>query len=137
MEPASQLKLDPQVSADSILRYFDYKIEDGNNTVFTLTYSRGDSVSTDSGVSDILVFEVDSFTTAFEAKGKALNNYNVLYEESCFCAEAHSNKPLKISEGEIQGTRINPLTWLIKVKVGMIDLEDTVKVNQKKILSLK
>lgn len=136
-EPASQLILAPQVTADSTLRYYDYEIEYGNNTVFTLTYSRGDSIATDSGVSVIVVFEVDSSRTDFEAKGKNLKNYNVLYEERCFCAEAHSNKPVRISEGEIQGIRINPLTWFVKVKVGMIDIEDTVRVNQKKIISLK
>ena len=136
-EPASQLVLAPQVAADSTLRYYDYQVEYGNNTVFTLTYSRGDSIATDSGVSDIVVFEVDSSTTDFEAKGKNLKNYNVLNEERCFCAEAHSNRPVRMSEGEIQGIRIDPLTWFVKVKVGMIDLEDTVKVNQKKIISLK
>ncbi|MBJ6116960.1 hypothetical protein JAO76_02075 [Pontibacter sp. BT310] len=137
VRPDSQLKITPQVNNDSTLRYYNYEIEHGNNSIFTLTYSSGDSIATDSGESDIVIFEVDTAKTEFNIVGTDFKNYSGLYEKSCFCFEEDANKPLPITQGQVFGKKLSSTTWKVRAEIGMIDIEDTVRVGQTKIISLK
>jgi hypothetical protein len=135
--PNSKLVLSPKINEDSTFRYYDYEVIEGASTVFTLTYTNGDSTYTDGGVAEIMVFEVDSSATDFDIVGADFNNHKALYKKACFCIDDHANKALSINSGKVSGRKINSTSWLLDASVGMIDFEDTVRVNQEKIISLK
>jgi hypothetical protein len=135
--PNSTLVLSPKINEDSTFRYYDYEVTKGARTVFTLTYAKGDSTYTDGGVAEIIVFEVDSSATNFDIVDADFNNHKGLYKKACFCIDDHANKAISIKSGKVSGKKINSTTWLLDTSVGMIDLKDTVRVNQEKIISLK
>lgn len=135
--PNSSLVISPTINKDSTLRYYEYEIAQGSNTVFTLTYTKGDSTYTDGGLAEIIVFEVDSSATEFSIVGADFNKYKGLYKKACFCLDDYANKATRINSGKVSGRKLNSNSWLLGASVGMIDFEETVSVNQKKILSLK
>ncbi|MFD3002599.1 hypothetical protein ACFS7Z_19670 [Pontibacter toksunensis] len=137
LNPNSALVLNPKVNEDSTIRYFDYEVTQGRNTVFTLTFAKGDSTYTDGGVAEIIVFEVDSSATDFKIADADFNNHNGLYKKACFCIDEYANKATRINSGKVTGRKINSNSWLLNASVGMIDFKDTVNVNQEKIISLK
>lgn len=135
--PNSSLVVTPKVIQDSTIRYYDYEVTKGRNTVLTLTYAKGDSTYTDGGMAEIIVFEVDSSATDFSIVDSDFNNHNGLYKKACFCIDDYANKATRINSGKVTGRKINSNSWLLNASVGMIDFEDTVSVNQEKIISLK
>lgn len=135
--PNSALVLSPKINEDSTIRYFDYEVAQGRNTVFTLAYAKGDSTYTDGGVAEIIVFEVDSSATDFNIADEDFINNNGLYKKACFCIDDYANKAVRINSGKVTGRRVNSNSWLLDASVGMIDFKDTVSVNQEKIISLK
>jgi hypothetical protein len=137
VRPDSKLKLTPRVSDDSTHKYYEYEVMSGNKAVFTLAYSVGDSTYSDGGKSETVVFEIDTAATEFNIVGPDFKNYNGLYEKSCFCTDEDANKPSLITQGQVSGIKLNSTSWKLRTEIGMITIEDTAKVEQKKIISLK
>lgn len=135
--PNSTLVLSPKVNVDSTLRYYDYEIANGRSTVFTLAYARGDSTYTDGGMAEIIVFEVDSSSTDFNIVDADFNKHNGIYKKTCFCFDDYPNKATRINSGKVTGRKINSNSWILNASVSMIDFEDTISVEQEKIINLK
>jgi hypothetical protein len=135
--PNSALVLSPKLNEDSTIRYFDYDVTQGRNTVFTLTYAKGDSTYTDGGVAEIIIFEVDSSATNFNIADADFNNHNGLYKKACFCIDDYANRATRINSGKVTGRKLNSNSWVLDASVGMINFKATVSVNQEKIISLK
>ncbi len=137
VRPNSKLKVTPQVNVDSTQKSYEYEVISGNKTVFTLAYSVGDSTYADGGKSETVVFEIDTAATEFNIAGADFKDYNGLYEKSCFCIDEDANMPSIITQGEVSGIKLSSKIWKVRAEIGMIDIEDTVRVDQKKIISLK
>lgn len=115
----------------------DYAVQPGGaQTVFIVSYQYGDSSITDTGLSELLTFAVDSSAQQFRLENQALRTSGAFYETRCLCRREGMNEPRPAEQGYVSGRRLAPGTWWLDVAVLGMTLQDTVRLGSSNHLNL-
>ncbi len=95
------------------------KIESGENLVFKYYFQKEDNENiSDDEYSESIIFEIDADLDHFSYTDEELSSINAYFNKSCFCPIDGS---ISIVKGTIQGTKIDNLTWEIKINITFTD----------------